>query len=314
MDKISGMKGRIGTGVYLLALAALCACGGHSKQAPKVPEPPPPKALTLAPERALAEVKNLGKDPEGCTWIETEASVVVGEQESRHQARAAAIDKGRARAMSGFLGVKVTSKFMLFEQEGLKDQERLTEDLLQTTRQGLIIKERIIASGYQNIPGCQECRFGVRLKVCLLPLPDSSDAGFRVELGISRVTFVEGDHAAIFVTPNRDSYIYLYNVSMDNDAVLIVPNEMLPKVHVKAGETWEYPGPDMKKRGVSLEAQLPRGNTNISAETIKVIAAKSVLPKKLTHPAIKYPDLLRRVHASKAEWTEDTQAFTIHKK
>jgi hypothetical protein len=271
--------------------------------------------LTLAPEEAPPAVREMGKDPDGCTWVETDAMVVVGEQESTHQARAAAIDRARSHAMSGFLGVTVKSKFMLFEQEGLHDEARLTEDILQTTRQGLILKEKAVASGYRDIPGvCRDCRYGVRLQVCLLPLPDSSDSGFGVELGLSRTRFEEGDEATIFVTPTRDSYIYLYNVSMDWETVLVVPNEMLPTVQLKAGETWEYPGAGLKKRGIRLEAQLPPGKANVSAETIRVIAVKSPLPKKITHPAKGYLELLRLLHASKSEWTEDTQAFTIFKK
>jgi len=50
--------------------------------------------------------------------------------------------------------VDVKSKFMDFQQEGLRSQSSLTESILQTTRNGRILKEAVLEEGYNDAPGC----------------------------------------------------------------------------------------------------------------------------------------------------------------
>ena len=74
--------------------------------APAAPKPRPEAVLsaptgTSVDEAGKNEVqerrgKVLGTDPEGCTWVEGESSVAVGEQDSKHQVRAAAVAQARA--------------------------------------------------------------------------------------------------------------------------------------------------------------------------------------------------------------------------
>ncbi|HXT02280.1 MAG TPA: DUF4384 domain-containing protein [Elusimicrobiota bacterium] len=259
--------------------------------------------------------KVLGKDPEGCTWVEGEATVVVGDQDTTAQARAAAVEQARAAAVQDFLGVDVNSKFMDFQQEGLRHDAHLVESILQTTRNGRIIKEKIGSQGYQDAPDCPTCRYHLELKACVLPLDSDRDKDFRVELQLSRVHFVQGDEAKLTITATRDSTVYLYDIydlARDNKTSLVVPNEAVPTKTLKAGETWEYPDEDAKKAGVRLVAQLPEKGDTVSAETIRVIATKTPLPESVYDPKDGgYLGVLRRLHRSKQQWAEDAAAYTI---
>jgi hypothetical protein len=267
-----------------------------------------------APEAVARKARVLTKSSQGCTWLESEGLVTVSEQDSRHQARAAAVEEARKSAMQDFLGVEVHSRFMDFQQEGLRDQKSLTESILRTTRLGRILDEELLSEKYLDLPGCLACRYRVLLKSCLIPIPDTSDKDFRVELGLSRTRFVEGDEARLSVTASHDCYLYLYNVGMEWETALLVPNEIFPEVRLGAGQTWEYPNEEARKRGVHLVAQLPKGK-NISAETIRVVASKIPLERKLKDPAgMGYLGILRRLHSSRLDWAEDIQAFTIYRR
>ena len=310
--------------------AALAACGGHrpaaqdpakvsktreraAKNQASMTEGPAPRTLVSAPESPALRAKVLSKDPRGCTWLESEGLVTVGEQDSKHQARAAAIDEARKSAMQDFLGVDVKSRFMDFQQEGLRDQASLTESMLQTTRLGRVIDENVLSEGYRDLPGCPACRYAVRLRSCLLPIPDDSDKDFHVDLSLSRSRFLEGDEAKITVSSSRDCWLYLYDVGMDWETGLIAPNEVVPEVRLKAGQSWDYPDEEAKRRGVRLVAELPKGK-DISAETIRVIATKTPLQRKLDDPAVGgYLGILRRLNSSRVDWTDDAEAFTIYK-
>ena len=279
---------------------------------------------TLAPENdgpqhGEAEVRRgkiLGKDPEGCTWVEGEATVVVGDQDTTAQARAAAVEQARAAAVQDFLGVDVNAKFMDFQQEGLRHDAHLIESILQTTRNGRIIKEKLGEQGFKDAPDCPACRYHVALQACVLPQESDRDKDFHVELQLSRVKFVQGDEAKITITATRDCSVYLYDVydlASDNKTALVVPNEAVPSKELMAGQTWEYPDEDAKKRGVRLVAELPNKDDKVSAETIMVVATKTPLPAAVYDPKDGgYLGVFRRLHHSKTQWAEDAAAYTIY--
>jgi hypothetical protein len=261
----------------------------------------------------------LGKDIEGCTWVEGVASVVVGEQDTMHQARAMAIAQARAAAIQDFAGVDVKSKLLDFRQEGLRGESRLTENLLQTTRNGRILKEEVLEQGYRDAPDCPSCRYRARLKACVLPVPDAGDKDFHVGLSLNRVRFVHGDEARISITATRDCWVYLYDVydlGKDAKTALIAPNELVRELKLKAGEEFVYPDEAAKKAGVSaLHAELPEGATDVSAETIRVVATKTPLPLKVYDPTDGgWLGVLQRLNRSRADWAEDAEAFTIYKR
>ncbi len=279
-------------------------------QAP-IQEPALEELAAEEPKRA----REVGKDPSGCVWIESEGAVRVGEHDSRHQVHAMAVEQARQAAMQDYLGVEVRSRFMDFQQETLRDQQSLTESILQTTRLGRILNEKVLSERYLDLPGCPACRYHLVLRTCLMPIPEYADRDFHVELRVSpRTSFVEGDEAKLVVTASRDCYLYLYNVGMKGEAALIVPNEILPEVKLKAGQTWEYPDEQVKKRGVSLVAQLPP-RAEVSQETVRVIATKTPLPEKLRGLASEgFLKILSHMNVSRIDWAEDAQAFTISRR
>lgn len=304
----------------ILACAAV-GCGHVAHETVKEPREAPRLSSankgapepSLAPEAAPARTKILEKDRQGCTWVESEATVTAGEQDSRHQTRAAAISEARKFAMQDFLGVEVRSRLLDFQYERLRDQQKLTENILQTTRLGRIMKETLVTEGYEDLPRCRFCRYHVQLKSCLVPIAADADKGFFAELALSRSHFMQGDEARLTVTANRDFYVYLYDVDMDWQTTLIFPNDIVPQAKITAGAVWEYPDEAARKEGVRLTALIPDGK-NVSAETIRVIVSKSPLPKKLIDPTgVGYLGVMQRLNSSRWEWTEDASAFVIYR-
>lgn len=317
----------------LAAGLALAACGGGrtSVKAASGPEYEAVRARaevkTEKGESKEAAVRNevqerhgkvLGVDPEGCTWLEGTAAVAVGPQDTRHQTRAAAMEQARAAAVQDFLGVEVKSKFMDFQQEGLRRESRLTEGILQTTRNGRIMKEQVLEEGYKDAPDCPGCLYRLRLKACAVARDAAADKDFAVELQVSNQRFLHGDEAKLTVTATRDCWIYLYNIydlGAKDQTALVVPNENVKEKRLKAGESWEYPDEEAKKLGVRLVAELPQEGDDVSAETIRVIASKAALSKTITSPADGgWLGVLRRLNRANVEWTEDAEAYTIYKR
>ena len=282
-----------------------------------------------------AQVMVLHKDVSGCRWVDSRASVDFGEHDTKHQAQAQAVSVARAKAIENFLGMKVQDRFLNFQQESsLRGQVGLTESLLRVTQLGRIVKEKQLAAGPIDVGDCRGCKFAVHIQVCVTPLRDLSDKGFRVSLAVNRTRLIEGDEAEISVNTSRDAYVYIYSVDLDWNAGLLFPNAYSPDNLVKAGETLTYPSEELTRRGIRVRAELPPGS-RVSAETIRVIASKAPLSPYLYDPNAVDPtvdapgtethaereqqgsgsflNLLNKLHRSEQEWVEDVQAFTIYK-
>ncbi|MFA6004075.1 MAG: DUF4384 domain-containing protein [Elusimicrobiota bacterium] len=312
--------------VWLLVLPlALAGChnqrsDGRNLAVQKVKEH---AAAALGPSQPMPEApppsSHIGaKDSAGCVWVSAEATVPVGENESRSQARAAALEKARDSAMRGLLGVDVDQRSLDFQQEGLRGQTNLIENILRTTRRGCILNEQVSAEAYRDLGECRQCAFFVSLRACIKERAADADRDFRVELSLSRDRFVENDEAKFSATVSRDAYLYVFDVGMDGETSLIVPNETVPQVQVRAGAAWEYPDQAAAQRGLRLVAQLPEpkdgaGKPSVSAEVLRVIATKIPLPAATVDPVkVGYMGVLQRLNASAYEWTEDAAAFTIY--
>jgi hypothetical protein len=293
--------------LFRLALHALIWCSCLS-----CTHPAPPR--TTYGETSRPDVTILGRDPDGCTWMESRAGVPFGDHDTKHQARAQAVSEARMNAMQRLLGVSLRHNFMDFQQESsLKGEVTLTEHLLRVTQLGRVLKEEILWAGPVDVKGCGACRFEAQIRACIVPLRDLSDPDFSVQLLLNRPRFQNGDEAVMTVTSTRDAYLYVFNVDMDWNATLIFPNAHAGDNRIGAGRTFVYPDDTLRAKGLRSVARLPAGAT-ISAETIRVIAAKAPLPGAvLAAPSgpTSFLGLMQRLTSTDLEWVEDAQAFTI---
>jgi hypothetical protein len=169
----------------------------------------------------------------------------------------------------------------------------LIESVLKTTRRGRILQEELLADGPVG------WNYFVKTRACFKEKPEGADGGFRVELSLSRDAFFDGDQGKISVESSRDAFLYLYDVQSNGETSLIAPNE------------WS-PDPAALKAGARLQAQMPLGGAPISAETIRVVATKTPLPKKIYDPAKGgWLEVMQRLNGSDLEYEDDAKAFTI---
>ncbi|MFH2204120.1 MAG: DUF4384 domain-containing protein [Elusimicrobiota bacterium] len=305
---------------------------GRPAAAPAAEAAKPEPAAAAAEEEQPGDddtVKVLKKDAAGCSWVESAATVSFGETDTRHQAKARAVAQARSMAMQKFLGVTLSHQTFDFQQEGLKGEVGLTENLLRATQHGRVLKENILSHGPKDLADCTGCMYAAHIRTCIVPLQDQADKGFRVELTLNRGRFVVGDEAEIGVTASRESYIYLYNVDMDWNASLMFPNVYFKDNRLEAGKRFVFPTEEMKRSlGLRITAQLPEG-AEVSAEMIRVIAAKEPLPEAVltgkgerqgghaqseTRGTGTFLELMRRLSTCEAEWVDDKTGFTIYKK
>jgi hypothetical protein len=276
-------------------------------------------------------VKMLSADPDGCTWVESKASVAFGDQDTKHQALAQAVTEARIKAIQGLLGVRLEHRFIDFQQENnLKGETSLTEHLLRASQLGRAVREEIISAGPVDESSCIACRYVAHIRTCIVPERERADKEFSVSLKLNRLSYVDGDDAVIAVTPSRDAYVYVYDVDMDLNATLVFPNDYAQSTLVKAGTTWMYPSQELQDKGIHVTARL-MPNMSVSAEMIRVIASKVPLSLSLLSPRDRsykarnvqnaadvpgkgsFLHVMKKLMATDTEWVEDAQAFTIRR-
>jgi len=290
----------------------------------------PESTIPITEDKESPDVKTLRIDKDGCTWVESQASISFGENDTKHQAKAQAVSEARAKAMNHILGVNLRHQFMDFQQESLKGEISLTESLLRVTQLGRVLKEKILLAKPEDVGTCPACRFRVIIQTCIVPQQEKLDKGFRVNLSLNRTRLRNGEEGIIKATSTRDAYLYIYNVDMDWKATLIFPNAYFKNNLLKAGEVFTFPNETARKKGIRIVAKLPE-KRDISAEMIRIIASKIPLPQSLTVPAKEeapsenlhnttelhgegsFLNLMRRLNATTIDWVDDAQAFTIEK-
>ena len=275
------------------------------------------------------DVKVLDVDPDHCTWVESTATVLFGDQDSKHQAFAQAVMEARTKAMNRLLGVHLEHQFIDFQQENsLRGEASLTEHLLRVTQHGRAIQEKVVWAGLINEGGCVGCRFQATIQTCIVPEPERKDKNFKVNVRLNRSSYLDGDEVVIAVTCSRDAYLYVYGVDMNLNGALIFPNDYARDNYVRAGDTWTYPNQNLLGKGIRAIARLlPKAS--VSAEIVRVIASKTPLPVSVMSPAEtryrvrnvqtagevtgggSFLDVTRKLIATDVEWVEDAQAFTI---
>jgi hypothetical protein len=278
------------------------------------------------------DVHILEEGADNCRWVASSATVMFGDQDTKHQAFAQAVMDARAQAMNRLLGIHLEHQFIDFQQENnLSGAASLTERLLRATQLGRIIKEKIVWAGLIDVEGCRGCRFRADIETCIVPEPEGKDKHFMVHVQMNRASYMDGDETVIAVTSSRDAYLYVYGVDMNLNASLIFPNDYVHDNHIRAGETWTYPNRDLQAKGIYAIARLLPGHS-VSAEMVRVVASKTPLPISVVVPDGKnstdtglrriahvtgegtFLALMRKLIAADVEWVEDAQAFTIHKR
>ncbi len=249
-----------------------------------------------------------------CTWVKSLGVADVTSSMSPEQAKAMAISEARRMALEKVLGVRIRSRDLVFQQSGLAGRDSMIQSLVQTMRQGRIIDEKIGSNGYVQSSQCPYCRYQAAVSDCVKPFPQHSDRNFWARINLSKQHLVNGAAEEVQVSVSTGCYLYLYDQAMDGSLSLIAPNEYVARLKARPGHSLIYPDPNNPaEEGLSLIAEIPQGET-MSAETISVIASKEPLPSTLyqVRKADDYFSLLKRLNASRYDWTDDAEPYFIY--
>ena len=108
------------------------------------------------------------------------------------------------------------------------------------------------------------------------PVTGKRDVEYLVDAKLKKNMLNEGDELEIFVTPTKDSYVYIFNLMADNNSILMFPNDYMTDNKIQARETLIIPDPSIKQY-ISFIVGSPPGRP-ITSESVYVICTKKDIP------------------------------------
>lgn len=190
---------------------------------------------------------------------------VVGPHMTDRQAKRAALDDARARAVEQATGVRVVSG-----GEYAAALERA--HFLLTLAHGFVVEEGEPyweLDRYVKTPGeAPVLRHRVRLRAVVAVPARAQTPDFAVEVKLNRSVFEAGECATLELTATREAWVYVVNPTADDRARLLLPNLWQPAHRVEPGKPLAFPAHGC---GVELEMQPLPGDPE-SAEAFLVLA------------------------------------------
>lgn len=256
---------RLAVAVGLTLLLGCSAPRHPGATSPAALRPPPAPATS---GRLIAPVVRRLSTP---GWVEVVAEVVASEDEAPARARQRALRRARQAAVEFVAGVRVQSSLLSLEQAGGREEISLLQVLTATRSDALVIDEDLRDSRISVLPA-GGYRVRVTLRARVLDRGGDTAGSFSTEARLNGHLFRDGEAVQLSVRASEDARIYVVALS-DAGAVVLLPNRHLRDTRVQAGRWLHFPTPELRARGVRLEARLSDG-AGESREGLLIVALR----------------------------------------
>ncbi len=143
-----------------------------------------------------------------------------------------------------------------------------------TTVSGVITEEKeLVPSSPKNFDENGESfDLEMEYRFYVEPVTGRRDLEYQVDASLVNNMLKEGEDLVIKVTPTIDSYVYVFNLMADNNALLMFPNDYMQDNFIRGGETLTLPDPSIRKFVSFYVGTLP--GQSLTSESIYVICSK----------------------------------------
>jgi len=223
-----------------------------------------------------------GPGPASCSWIHSRVTA---------PGRTAALLLARGRSLGAVMSLPRPHTPDL-GAEALRGKEGA---VLQALRSGRVVAEQVTAEGAAGEG------YALTLRSCVNAAGLSKDKGFTVELTLNQRRFFAGQGIRFRAVSNRDGFLHFFRTDLAGRLLPRAPEDPEAGARVIANRASEARG---------FPAVVPPGET-ASAAILRVLAVRRDIQPLLAGTAT-YPELLRKLDESGAEWAEDVRILTVY--
>jgi hypothetical protein len=246
--------------------------------------------------------------------VEAEGSIILGDDSTIGQAKAAALNNARRAALEKTTGVDVRGSSTVYNFQ-------LIDDLVVTATKGIIVKENVLKSSC--VVKDEQITCAARIEAWVAPL----HAERRGNFGVGKVmvlragrsdpspnpVFHSGDEIVIKASANPDAYLNIFSVDQNGAISKLYPNEFCAYERTSAGKDIVFPDEEQRKSGLRMKVRTPKG-VKKAVESVLVIATKEktnfLADSKVENPAI--TDLMRELsEMDPSLWAEKTVGYEV---
>lgn len=254
------------------------------------------------------------KETSGIQVIEAEGVSQFGEDTTRAQARAMALNNARRRALEETVGVSVRASSVLYDTE-------LVSDLVHTATKGLIVKEEILDD---VLEGGKNPTYKVRIRAHIKPLKLGRSEGLKVaKAEVFKVAnpsfmkdpvFQDNDELKVKVRLGADAYLNLFSIDQDGRIMKLLPNPYIKEEMLAAGKDFIFPDEELRKNAFRYIVRTPK-NLSKAIESVLVIATKErvdFLAGK-DESGTTVTDLMKELSELESPWAWGTVGYEVRK-
>ena len=217
------------------------------------------------------------------------------------QSQLIALQRARATAIEQAAGVAVSSSTVV-------TNFRLAADFIKTYSKGFIVKEKIEwfpLGQYQKDPSTApipEYRVKIVADVCI---PETKIRPIRLEAKLNNVVFRSGEKAKIEIKTGRKARIAIFNITADDKAVMLFPNQYEKENIITEEQPLIFPS---KGSRINLKVTTMPGHER-DTEALFVVAIDESCQRDLTNVFKAFEPLslsaFFRKYAELADYSED---------
>ena len=116
------------------------------------------------------------------------------------------------------------------------------------------------------------------------PVKGEPDPSYFIDAYLEKDMLNNGDELSINIKPSQDSYVYVFNMMADNNAVLMFPNEFMNDNLIRSNKNVVIPNEEIKDYISFIVGTMP-GET-LTSEYIYIVCTKKNIPVPKSIPTI----------------------------
>ena len=246
--------------------------------------------------------------------VEAEGTILLGDDSTMGQAKAAALNNARRAALEKATGVEVHGSSMVYNYQ-------LINDLVHTATRGIIVKENLIRNSCTTKDEQLSC--SAKIEAWVKPLHAEKRGNFKIiSAGVHRPdrqeevknpVFQNGDEIHIHAAANHDAWISMFSVDQFGGISKLYPNDYIKQEKIPAGKEAVFPDDPCRQSGLKLKVRTPRGMKK-AVESVLVIATKekAALLESRKNQDLTITDLMKELsEMDLSQWVEHTVGYEV---
>jgi len=246
--------------------------------------------------------------------VEGEGTILLGDDSTMGQAKAAALNNARRTALEKATGVEVRGSSTVYNYQ-------LINDLVITATKGIIVKENVLKSSCTAKDDQVSCT--ARIEAWVKPLHIERRGSFKITSAgahrperkeeVKSPVFQSGDEIHIHAVANQDAWFSLFSVDQFGAVSKLYPNEHVQQEKMPAGREIVFPEESMRQGGLKLKVRTPKGKKK-AVESVLIIATKerSALLEDVKSQDLTITDLMKELsEMDPSQWVEQTVGYEV---